>query len=421
MASIYARKRASSVFLSLFLIAPFLWAPGLSPDILSVSRKVLICIAVLATIIYYRGTLYSLFSQRELTAFSILIVVTALYTLAFTIPGDFKLISTLLTIIISFSIGRIIYASRRAIFEPRGGSLIVLIAVIALLALQLEASLLGYIDPINPLQARYSEDLFAQGYFRELLTLSQTGYGIGRTSWSISIFFVAMILLQGAQGLDWSIQKILAVTGAILALASTLLVGSKGGLIYVALFAALFTIRASGRHAVGVSFGIGLATLLFLASPAADLLGYYRIGAQWQDLSGGRADNISVGIELAKSVPWFGFIPVGGYNLFEFGFQYRDVHNAWLHNYLNYGPLVSILLLIFIAWITFRSITAKIDGEGLFFIRILLLTGLISTLYEPESIFSDAHYGIVYWFCAGYVFGPGRYKNYKYKFLNSPL
>lgn len=235
----------------------------------------------------------------------------------------------------------------------------------------------------------YKNNLFLEYEYRDIL-LSSTGFSIARTSWGISTLLLTLFFLQFNNS---KIFKFLLLITCMLCILST---GSRTAIVcfcIALLFLFIFLIKNINLKLLAIFF-------LFIFS----WIIYYYFGAflrlsNVDDFSNGRLDQYVVLGKIFESNYFLGWYRYGGYSLEIFGYDYSQFHNAWIHTMLNYGIFGSMIIF---SWLFYCILNMKyIFCKKYLYLYLILICGLITTLFEPEVIFSYGYHILIFWFILG--------------------
>lgn len=237
----------------------------------------------------------------------------------------------------------------------------------------------------------YKNQLWLDYEFSEVM-LSSSGFSIARTSWGIGVALLTLYLLNFARSSKF--KKLLFVS-AFLCVLST---GSRGGMIYFCLALCVFITmwEVSWRSkflTFLVTLGLFLTIFIYFGK-------YLRLSGV-EDITTGRSSQYVYFLELFKNNYLFGYYSSGGYSLTNYGFEYNQIHNAWLNFILNYG-LIGFSPLFLFLFISLRKVIINFEKIN-YNLYLVLLCGLFSTLLEPDTIFSNGYHILIFWFTLGFL------------------
>lgn len=394
-------------FMPMFVfLAPLYWVPYLSVEVLSWAKLLTgVGVGILAVRVFMVNPLF-LIKSKVTMGYLFFIGVSLLYFLLFDNGKDFGPFMIAAILYIFFMMGYC-WSIGGAEFNLFGGYGPVFLVVFGVLCLWVfGAAFFERLNIINPLYSMRDLLLLNSGFESPLL--SSTGFNIGRTGWAISVFFVCMCIIQSAQierRKNITYLAMFAVTAGFLSIITT---ASRGGLVYLFLFALSFGWSKLNKY--HLIFKLMWLILMLVAG----LIVYVVWGADLRllnldgGLTTGRYEGYLESISLIFARPMFGYYPVGGYSLLDYGLEYESIHNAWLHFIVSYGVIMFLVLLICFLSLVVWALLYRDNKNEYFYLRSLIYCGLISTFFEPQTIFSAGYHVLVFWVVLGFLCGLNR-------------
>lgn len=254
---------------------------------------------------------------------------------------------------------------------------------------------------------------------------STTGYNYGRTGWVVSLALLVGHCLFVFVNSNKLISKAILIVLILLASVSMLFSTSRLALIFLVMLiipVLVIILKSKGKGgAPRFARKLVLSTLILALSIYGLLYIIQNVEVSRVDtlLSGdsdvitnGRAEGLSYAFNIWMENFWVGSFPYGIYDLTRLGFPYPYVHLGWLHLAASYGVIVAfswIAVTGLLVLSAFRVIRRnKSSMESRLPILFVIVTGIISTLTEPEAILMFAPYSAIFWFWLGYVQNAGR-------------
>ena len=238
------------------------------------------------------------------------------------------------------------------------------------------------------------------------LNLYNNGYNVGRTGWNTSlvvIYFLFLLLLNNCVKI---FDKIICYSNLFLIIASTLVSDGKTGIIIIVSFFIFNFMRKIGY----ILSSVFLVSSFLLVSYYFNYIKIFlientRLGMIFDssaDFTTGRNDASLTAIEIIKDNIIIGTAYKGGYNLFDYGYEYKDIHNVWLNLIANFGVVYFLFYITFLGLFVFNAIKiSKKYGENSYIYYQLILACFIITLVEPWVFVSYLPYMAIFWFILG--------------------
>lgn len=387
-------SRAATI---LFSIAPIFWLPSINQQLLSISKTLAALFCLLAFFLCSPKASRAVKNNRTTTLAIALLAASLAYTSVFYNGSSLGPLALTLYIVFFFLIGNTLGTYNAPLIRIDYHTIPFILLFIALCAWVATATISPSFDTPNPL---YNEIATTTDYIHfQQPYLSSTGFNGGRTGWSISVFLFVLCLVNATQDRSNTFQKAIANSALAIGMTSILTTGSRGGLLYLFVYATLF-VFIGPRHLSLTFKALAAILLLFTVSIAYFAFGDVLRLSGVDDFSTGRIEGYSISIViLAQNLLW-GAYPHGGYTLIESGLQYDQIHNAWLNFVAMYGLAFSCIFFFFFLTALTRAFAAS---RGKFHLQCLLIAGVLSTFLEPQTIFSNGHHILIYWGVLGYL------------------
>lgn len=226
--------------------------------------------------------------------------------------------------------------------------------------------------------------------------LYQTGFGGGRTGWSHGLAIVGLFMLWLFGGRTDRLRYLFLATFVCTVL-SQIACQSRGGLVVTALGA--FGLLLYQRNFLAMILLAIIFAVFFIANPEVNWLEHLRIEALFktgEDFTTGRGEQYTLAIALLDDpiTMFMGLGPKGYKPYFESKLLEVEIHNVWLRLLIEYG----IFIVLFIIGYLIKSFYSMIKKNTTVIpIVIILIVGLISTLFEPNAIFYSFQAHLLWW------------------------
>ncbi len=247
--------------------------------------------------------------------------------------------------------------------------------------------------------------IFVNPIHETKLYLYQTGFHGGRTGWTgICNLFLALALIGLLLNIS-GLKKILLSVSVSILLLNLLLVDSRGGLV-TGIFVILAYLFALGRDSktkfVLLSIVFACFAIVFFYQFADRLLmsrTYLSLVAPEELRSGitsGRMEGYLVALDLYMQAPLVG---LGDVDMRDFGQEVEKIHNVWLRVLVEQG-LFGFLGLLFFSFGIFYTLFRNSQHPWAVYI-MLLVAGLLPTLFEPTGVFGNFFATALFWVAIG--------------------
>ncbi len=249
------------------------------------------------------------------------------------------------------------------------------------------------------------------------------GFGVKATGWSISLaFFLPLVLLPTAASHDWRRMALIAGVAALI-VGSQFVSGGRTGLLgsLIALIALALILSGSRWTALSILAGIlitgGIAlsrdayarhlSVDHIFTPPPDAVDYWGSAGGLEAFTTGRIQGYETAFDRIASRPFHGHGLERVTIATPFG-EHIEIHNLWL-KWAAYGGVFAPLLFAVMAGAIVR------DGAGLLrtgggrrlpaAMLLIVVLGLLATLFEPEALLGAFQYTAIWWAAAGVLIG----------------
>lgn len=392
--SLIRLSRSATIF---FCIAPIYWLPAINQGLVSGIKTFAALYCLFSLSLCMSAIANTVKGDAVFANLIVVLVASLIYVGTFYNDFSFGPLTITLYISIFFVVGHTLGAKNTPLIKIDKYTLPFIVLFLAMCTWVVFALIIPSFDTPNTL---YNDLANTTDYiYFELPYLSSTGLNFGRTGWSLSVFLLILCLLHATQYGRQSYGKLIVRIALLVGVLSIFTTGSRGGLLYLIICMTLFVLN--GPQRLRLTFKALAITLLAISIG----LVYYFFGHNLRlsgidDFSTGRLDGYAFSfVLLAQNFLW-GAYPNGGYTLIENGLQYDQIHNAWLNIIASYGIVFSCIFFLFFLIVLKQALKAS---REYFYLRCVLVVGLISTFLEPQTIFSNGHHILVYWGVLGYL------------------
>ena len=233
-------------------------------------------------------------------------------------------------------------------------------------------------------------------YQHESMTILQGGYGMLRTGWSgglaVLVVFNCYFLSIGYEK-----HKRLIYLGLILCFIMQILSGGRGGIL-TSLIALMMLMFFRKEYIIMLCFVVVSVFLVVLNFEyLIEAMRLDRLNGEYGGVTAGRSTQYVIALRMMIEN---GFLPLGadGYadEFLAYGIH-NSLHNVWLNFAIQYGLLSTIFLVILVV----KYVSNSQVGFGS---KMILLSGLIPTLFEPSAIFVNVSNYLAWWFILAFNF-----------------
>lgn len=362
------------IYTLFFFSAVFYWFPFVSTNLISSFKFFNLLLVFVFFIVFKR---YSLLKGRQL-GFAILVLLWALIYQIIS-SNDFFYFNTISLIVFFYFMGKCITYPKYKYNSIYAYLFVFFFSWVFL------SYFITQLDFRNSLLLEYE--------YAEVM-LSSTGFGLGRTGWGIAVYFVTLFFMSFTK------SNYLKTAIFLMGFLNVCTTGSRAGMLYFSLSVLVFAniyLKSTGKR-VFVSFLFLLFIFAFL-NFFGEILRFSNV----EDFSNGRFLQYDVVYELVGKNILMGNYSYGGYSLEDMGFEYKQIHNAWLNFFIKYGVIGFIPLLVFFMYSLFQAFTVKKLDKEKVYMYLIVICGFFSTFFEPETIFSYGYHVLIFWFCLGYL------------------
>jgi len=245
------------------------------------------------------------------------------------------------------------------------------------------------------------------------LNLYNNGYNIGRTGWNTSLIILYFLFLYLFYNVKSRFDRLICFFVLFLILLSVFISDGKTGTIIIFSFLLLNFVKKIGY----IKSSIFIVSFSLLIYYYFDTIKYFliqnsRLGMIFDksaDFTTGRGDASLTAIEIIKENLLIGTAYKGGYTLFDYGYDYKDIHNVWMNIIANFGIIFFIL---YFTCLTFFIANAfKIswkERKNVFAFYQLIIASFIVTFVEPLVFVSYLPYVAIFWFALGCMSKSGK-------------
>jgi len=245
------------------------------------------------------------------------------------------------------------------------------------------------------------------------LNLYNNGYNIGRTGWNTSLIILYFLFLYLFSSVENKFDKLICFLNILLILTSVIVSDGKTGILIILSFFILNLLKKINY----IKSSIFLVVTSLIMYLNFDSIKYFliensRLGMIFDkssDFTTGRGDAGLTAIEIIKENLLMGTAYKGGYTLFDYGYDYKDIHNVWLNIIANFGIIFFIFYFSCLTIFVFNAfkISWK-DRKDFFAFYQLIIASFIVTFVEPWVFVSYLPYVAIFWFTLGMMSKSGK-------------
>lgn len=245
------------------------------------------------------------------------------------------------------------------------------------------------------------------------LNLYNNGYNIGRTGWNTSLIILYFLFLYLFSNVESKFDRLICFLILFLIIGSVFVSDGKTGTIIIFSFVIFNFVKKIGYIKSSV-FVVSFSLLIYYYF---DILKYFliensRVGLIFDksaDFTTGRGDASLTAIEIIKENLLIGTAYKGGYTLFDYGYDYKDIHNVWMNIIANFGIIYFILYFtcLFLFIVNAFKISWK-ERKNIFAFYQMIIASFIVTFVEPWVFVSYLPYVAIFWFVLGCMSKSGR-------------
>lgn len=272
----------------------------------------------------------------------------------------------------------------------------------AISSLTITNFLFGFPNWTSPIEGNRLETLFIEHNITNIEAgkLYSTGFGIGRTGWAATLsLFIPLCLLCIENKYKTKLSKLLLC----IIFTSIFISGSRGGLVSVATMLLLYVVFVykNKQKSVSTLFIASTIILMLCILYSSFLIEHLRLDSS--DLTTGRSEQYEL---IPKMFETMGFWGLGENGTSTFLSRYgidHELHNSYINNFLKYGWIVGISIIIgsfYLIKIAFLSLK---NGRNIYLkvFPLIIISGFISALFEPQAIYGARSWYVVWWFFLG--------------------
>ena len=227
---------------------------------------------------------------------------------------------------------------------------------------------------------------------------SETGFNLSRTGWSIGIsLFIPISLLMK--------RKILKILFTAIIFYSQFITGGRAGLLISLFFIFMYVLRQHKIYLILMS----VAALFFVFNSLeliTQSLRFDRLIGKSLDFetlnsfSANRLEGYSFGLKSWLENPFFGN---GVKNVwFYTDGKPTEIHNFWIKTLAESGLLAFLFFAFFVSKL-YKSSVKKLKEPVYLKYRLIIIGGLIATLFEPNAVFGSFQNYAIWWLVASVV------------------
>lgn len=264
--------------------------------------------------------------------------------------------------------------------------------------------LFGFPSWTSPVESLRIETLYIEHKITNIESdrLYSTGFGLGRTGWSATLaLFIPLCLICINKGYKTKTSKLLL----FIIFGSIFVSGSRGGLVAALCTLLVYWIYIQKKTSKFVFYSVLTIFLLsFIGIMYSDfIVEHLRLDSQ--DITTGRSDQYKFVPAMINEMGFWGLGKNGTSDFLDrYGIIY-ELHNTFLNHFLNHGWIFGILLVIYVVNII-KLIIKILKGKSDISIKLfslVIISGFISALFEPNAIYGSRSWYILWWFSLGYI------------------
>ncbi|WP_296524349.1 O-antigen ligase [Acinetobacter oleivorans] len=233
----------------------------------------------------------------------------------------------------------------------------------------------------------------------------QTGFGGGRTGWSIGASFILAASLANIMFKKNLVSRVVEI-GCFIIIASSIFIPSGRGGIFAILFMLItFIILRSWIYKKIPFFSILL--LVFSGVLLFNFAEFFRLDSLLRgdisEASNGRIEGNVIAIDMILRNPLLG-VGIEKSDLTKFGLDYPEAHNVFLNFTMKFGLIAFFLVLTFFAFVVKDLFSkTKVLYNNYCFITFIFFNALIFvfSFTEPNIVFGNFFNTLIYWFVLG--------------------
>ena len=244
--------------------------------------------------------------------------------------------------------------------------------------------------------------------------LNVVGFGAASTGWSNGLALCFPILVFVISKAKFP-QKIIWIAMLGCVLGSQIASGGRAGILASLIGASLF-ILAKGKFIVFLSCMIITALIFYISHEFwIDHLRISRLHSMsishLDHFSAGRIKSYIIAIEEIQKQPLFGN-GIGHLMVYKSDKELLEIHNLWLRLMVEYGILMPLFFLVMIGVVLHCAIqiltkckTTAMNRELVIASSIIVISGIIISLFEPRALIGSFQIGAIWWAAIGIILG----------------
>lgn len=256
--------------------------------------------------------------------------------------------------------------------------------------------------------ARYDE-LIEQFHYIELTPLYVSGFGLGRTGWSVTLCqFLPLCIVFF---IDKNNIKKTSITYFIIIFVTIAITGSRGGLLSASILSLIIISKSQIKRKGIILSSLLIIIISFLIIYGDSLSLFYRLDRA--DITTGRSEQYIYIPEMVKQAGFFGVGTNGTYALLSKHGVEEALHNTYFKLMIEYGWIFGLLIWYIVLNTAYRigKVMLKNRLKSIIVISsLVILCGFIAATTEPGAIFGSRGWWVLWWFFFG-VF------SYNYKIM----
>lgn len=254
---------------------------------------------------------------------------------------------------------------------------------------------------VSPIAKAAYTSAVNNGYIgAELAPMYSTGLGIARTGWATTLcsYLPLTHFFINNKRLFYPAYVIIALTAILSA--------SRGGLFLTLFITTILFVKSSNGGAFKTISILSIATLFLLTMPyITDIEHFLRlpIGGGNLDFSTGRTSQYEHIPDMLREGGLFGLGIHGTFYFLKSQGIHYDLHNTYMRVLCEYGMFVGLTMIGLSIWLL-KTIIKDIKNEKnlkLLSLPLVLLSGILSGLWEPQAVFGTVNWWCLWWFVLG--------------------
>lgn len=381
-------------FLMFFALGPIYWLPNLSPGILVKIKFLFFSLLVFTLfrdwVINSKNRIY--IRNIVFLVLTVLIMFISLFFNQESYGHYFVLSNYLVPLFIIMTMPFITNKSYENLIWGVSNSTKFFAVIAALIPLGMLIPSMVWINPIH-------DD--------PTLNLNQvkTGFGGGRTGWSIGASFILAASLANIMFKKNLVSRLVEIACFIIIASSIFIPSGRGGIFAILFMLITFIILRSLIYKKIPLFSILL--LVFSGILLFNFAEFFRLDSLLRgdisEASNGRIEGNVIAIDMILRNPLLG-VGIEKSDLTKFGLGYPEAHNVFLNFTMKFGLIAFFLVLTFFAFVVKDLFgKTKVLYNNYCFITFIFFNALIFvfSFTEPNIVFGNFFNTLIYWFVLG--------------------